>query len=182
MAKTAKPTSKARYLFLLRHAKAVPSGKDDGDFGRPLNEKGEKDAQKMATLFRHQGLLPERALCSPALRTRQTFKALSESLPDLKASFPKSLYLIEPERLLKLLQKTPSSPASILVVGHNPGIESLAASLIDPKLGGDLAGLERMKTKFPTGALAVLHLTGDWKNLSLASCRLEAFVRPKDIA
>ncbi|MBF0267261.1 MAG: histidine phosphatase family protein [Alphaproteobacteria bacterium] len=178
----AKQAPKARYLFLLRHAKAVPYGRDDGDFGRELSERGESDALKMAALFESQGFKPERCLCSPALRTKQTFKALAELVPGLKASYPKDLYLISHQELLARIQKMKDDPVSVLVVGHNPGIERLSLLLAKPMAGGDDEGLARMKDKFPTGALSVLRFLGDdWKDLAEGTCRLEAFVRPKDL-
>lgn len=173
---------KARYLFLLRHAKAVPYGKGDGDFERQLSERGLADAAKMAVLFQEQGFAPARTLCSPALRTRQTFKALADVTAGLKVSYPKDLYLIDQDALLLKLRKLTADPASVLVVGHNPGLEVLALMLADPKAGGDAEGLARMQAKFPTGTLAVLRLsTSSWKELAPGTCRLEAFVRPKDI-
>ncbi len=178
MPKQAKP----RYLFLLRHAKAAVSGKDGADFERPLSDKGEKDALKMAALFVHQGFLPERVLCSPAARTRQTFKALAGNISGLRASYAQELYLIDHDALLARLKTTKADTASVLVVGHNPGIEILALALTNPKQGGDAEGLARMQAKFPTGSLAVLKLCGDgWKSLAAGTCRLEAFVRPKDL-
>ena len=182
MPKSPSPAAKARYLFLLRHAKADAYGKESGDLSRPLSERGQADATKMAGLFHEQGFSPARTLCSPALRTRQTFKALASAIPGLKVTYPEDLYLIDHDALLLKLRKVTADPASLLVVGHNPGLEILSLALINPKLGGDLAGLARIQAKFPTGSLAVLRLETSWKDLAPGTCRLEAFVRPKDIA
>lgn len=177
-----KSATKNRYLFLLRHAKAVPSGKEDADFERPLNERGLVDARKMAALFEDQGFGPESILCSPALRTRQTVEPLLPLLDGTEPDYPDDLYLIEAPRLLKRLRETPSRVHTLLVVAHNPGIEELALVLSAPKADGDMAGLARMREKFPTGSLAVLKLdVAEWKGLGPGTCRLEAFVRPKDL-
>lgn len=178
-----KTSAKAKYLFLLRHAKAVPTGKEKADFDRPLNERGQDDALKMAALFEDQGFNPEAILCSPSLRTRQTLAPLLTLLDDAKTEFPDDLYLIDAPKLLKRLRKQATQLSTLLVIGHNPGIEDLALVLADPEADGDAAGLARMREKYPTGSLAVLKLKiDDWSGLGPGTCRLEAFVRPKDLA
>ena len=182
MVKTPRKTAKPRYLFLLRHAKAVAEGKENGDFDRPLSPRGEKDALKMAQLFLALGVQPDKVLCSPAQRTRQTLKALSNEVKGLKVSFPENLYLIDHLDLLARINRVKPEVSSLLVIGHNPGMENLALHLADPVHGGDLEGLARIKAKFPTGALVALRLMNDgWKNLASGDCRLEAFVRPADL-
>lgn len=180
MVKKPGPTQKSRYLFLLRHAKAAPSGLASADFERPLTERGLKDAAKMAALLVDLGVHPDRVLCSPAVRTRQTLEQIAMAIPGLKASYPADMYLIGWEALLSQLRKQKDDVRSTLVVGHNPGIEDLAMSLADPDQG-ESEDLRRLQTKFPTAGLAVLKLCSDWKGLELTSCSLEAFVRPKDI-
>lgn len=177
-----KAPSHGLYLFLLRHAKAVPYGKGSADFERPLSERGERDAEKMASLFERQGFSPDKALCSPSVRTRQTLEAFKDCLALCKPTFPEEMYLIGAAPLLTRIRKTGSEKSKLFIIAHSPGIEELALELIDPKAGGDALGLERMSEKFPTGALAVLKpLCSDWKGLKAQSCRLEAFVRPKDL-
>jgi phosphohistidine phosphatase len=182
MPKLTKKPGKARYLFLLRHAKAAAGGKETGDFERPLSPRGEKDALKMAHLILGLGILPQRILCSPAIRTCQTLKALSSLMPGMKAELPKDLYLIGHQELLARLNRLKPDVSSALVIAHNPGIEDLALLLANPEQSNDKAGLARMQVKFPTGALAVLRLMGtDWKELKEGGACLEAFVRPKDL-
>ncbi|MFA6020216.1 MAG: histidine phosphatase family protein [Rhodospirillales bacterium] len=181
MVKKPGPTQKSRYLFLLRHAKAAPSGLASADFERPLTERGLEDAAKMAALLVDLGVCPDRVLCSPSVRTRQTLEQIALAIPGLKASYPAEMYLIGWEALLSQLRKQKDEVRSVLVVGHNPGIEELAMSLADPNQDGG-EDLRRLQTKFPTAALAVLKLKGDWKELEISTCRLEAFVRPKDVA
>lgn len=180
MVKKPGPTQKSRYLFLLRHAKAAPSGDACTDFERPLTEKGVEAASKMAALLVDLGACPDRVLCSPSVRTRQTLEQIALAMPGLKATYPADMYLIGWEALLTLLRRQKDEVRSLLVVGHNPGIEELAMSLADPDQREN-EELGRLQTKFPTAALAVLKLSGDWKNLEISSCSLEAFVRPKDI-
>jgi hypothetical protein len=59
----------------------------------------------------------------------------------------------------------------------------LAHALLDAKLGGHAEGIEAMERKFPTCTLAAFSLpVADWADLKAHSCRLDAFVRPADLA
>ena len=73
----------------------------------------------------------------------------------------------------------PARRQTLLVVGHNPGLETLAAQLADA--GSERDPLERMLRKFPTGAIARLTFDGDWPDCRPASMRLTHFRTPKDL-
>jgi phosphohistidine phosphatase len=173
-------------LFLLRHAKAEQARKDTPeDRERPLTDRGRKDAPQVGRYMRTKGYVPDIILCSPSTRTRETLK-LADPASGAHASveFPERLYLATARQIMDLLRKLPEDIRRPLVVGHNPGMEECAASLIaessDPGLRGRF---DSLKEKFPTAALAVLDFTfSNWKDLESGSGKLVDFVRPKDLA
>ena len=77
------------------------------------------------------------------------------------------------------LRRAPDEARTLLLIGHNPGLGSLAASLCG---SGAKKTLERMSTKFPTAGLAVIDFdVAHWSDIANGAGRLEAFVRPKDL-
>jgi phosphohistidine phosphatase len=89
------------------------------------------------------------------------------------------LFMAEPRRLLARLRRLDDSFETVLVVGHNPGLEALATGLAGSGKTGLLATL---KTKFPTAAVAVIDLPVDhWTEAKFGTGELVAFVRPADL-
>ncbi len=198
-----------RRLMLLRHAKSDrPAGMADHD--RPLNGRGRDEAPLVGTYLAHNGLVPDRVLCSTSERTRETWDLVAGSLADAvtpasasaaapsarpaktarkKASRPPKrppvdfdarLYAAEPQTILALLRETPPKVHSLLVVGHNPGIHEAALALI---ASGDVEARERLHEKFPTSGLAVIDFALDeWTKLHARSGRLDRFVTPRQLA
>lgn len=166
-------------LLLLRHAKS--SWKDDelDDFDRPLNSRGRRAAPAMGEVLLERGLVPGRVLCSPAERTRETWALVAEILgADVPASYPDPLYLAEAGDILDVVRREGGRAERLLVVGHNPGLQDLAVALA---ADGDDELRARMAGKFPTAALAILSVEGDWETVGEEPVRLVDFVRPKDL-
>lgn len=165
-------------LYLLRHAKAeaeAPAG--GGDRDRVLADKGERAMRDIGTWATKTGLAPDLVLCSPAARTRQTLALLLPELggrPQLK--FEDALYLADAPALLERLRRVPARSASVLVVGHNPGLHVLAIGLLH---GAGGAPAKRLTQGLPTAALAAFALDGPWGTLDQA--RLTDFVTPKEL-
>jgi phosphohistidine phosphatase len=177
-----------RRLFLLRHAKSdwsKPGGRQRDDHERSLNARGQEAAALIGRYMRKKKYQPALVLCSTATRTRETLKIL---LPALGASpeirYEDTLYLAEWPRLLEAVRAAPEKASPVLLVGHNPGMEQLAAALVarpQTAAGRALAGV--MAQKFPTGALAVFDFRGDsWTAVKPGAGRLKDFVRPKELA
>lgn len=180
-----------RTLVLLRHAKSAwPSGV--GDHERPLAPRGRRDAPAAGDWLRAAGHVPDRVLCSTALRARQTWQLAQARLgPGPRVSFDDRVYQAPAATLWDLIRQAPPAAHTLLVVGHNPGIGDLALALSTPAPGprggseGDptLAGaLRRMSTKFPTAAVAVWELGAPWALLRREQARLIGFVTPRDLA
>jgi phosphohistidine phosphatase len=166
-------------LYLLRHAKS--SWKDPvGDLDRPLAPRGRRAAPAMATFMAGVGLVPDRVLCSPAARTRQTWDLMAPVLgPDRPVEYRDEIYHGGPTDLLALIRQADGASGSLMVVGHNPSMEALAARLADPRSS---TGLDRLREKYPTAALAVLECPVDaWADVDDRSAALTRFVRPKDL-
>lgn len=169
-----------KLLYLLRHAKSSWDDPDLDDFERPLNKRGRKSAKAMAAYFRTSGLAPGLVLCSSAKRTRETLKHLMPVLGPVPVQFDRRIYEASYQTLLLCLADLPSEAESVLLVGHNPGLERLALYLMSDH--GHGPGAARLQDKYPTGSLAVLSApASDWGDLKVGSCRLDDFVRPADL-
>jgi phosphohistidine phosphatase len=125
--------------------------------------------------------LPERVLCSSARRTRETLEGILPHLPEaLDVVIDRDLYLADPERILARIADVDDGVRTLLVVGHNPGIAELAELLAAE---GDPSSLERLRAKFPTGALAEIQaLAVRWRDLAPGSGMLTAFLTPRELA
>src|SRR5690606_6439732 len=98
---------------------------------RPLNARGLRDAPRMAAYMHSRGYIPDVALCSPAQRTRETIDAVSPVVGEFPISYPEILYLAETETIRALVASLDDAYGAALVVGHNPGIGSLASQITD---------------------------------------------------
>jgi phosphohistidine phosphatase len=161
-----------KILLLLRHAKS--SWKDErlGDFDRPLNERGKKAAQAIGRYIRKQKMMPDLVLSSPAVRARETTGIITTTAKlTAEIRYDQRIYEADPLRLVHIISQIEDNFGSVLLVGHNPGIEELL---------GLLTGASQ---HMPTGALAKIRLEGadDWSEISQAKAILELTIKPKDI-
>jgi phosphohistidine phosphatase len=119
-----------------------------------LTKRGEEDARRMGEYLVSEGLTPELAVTSDARRAKRTLDLVLDAFPNrLAHQVEKSVYLATPERLLEILHQTPDKVATLLAVGHNPGFAELAICLAG---SGGAEDMTRLRSKFPTAALAVL--------------------------
>jgi phosphohistidine phosphatase len=112
-------------LILWRHAEAVADREDQDDLERPLTPKGERQAQRMAEWLNHRLAHSTRVLVSPALRCQQTAAALGRTFKTVAALGPGA----EPKALL-VAARWPDAAEPVLIVGHQPTLGLLAASLL----------------------------------------------------
>lgn len=114
-----------RLLVIVRHAKAEDG---DDDHARRLTERGRRDAVHTAQHLAELGIAPARVLCSDAARTRETWERMAVILGGSPAvAFLPELYLAEPDVVWGAIEASDGSP--LLVLGHNPGLESLVQAL-----------------------------------------------------
>ena len=171
------PPPDVRTLVLLRHGKsAYPPGVSDHD--RPLAPRGRREAALAgAWISRHVPPL-DSILCSSAARTRQTLQATGLVTPTVLVDVTSSIYEAYPEELLDLVAAAVPADRTLLVVGHAPGLPGLAEMLAGP--GSSQEALRNMETKFPTSAVAVVAVDGDWAGVGESTSRLLNFVVPRD--
>lgn len=167
-----------RRLVLLRHAKSDwPDGMPDRD--RPLGQRGRQEAPAAGRWLAAAGVVPDLALVSSARRAQQTWNLVSAQFPvDVPTQISDEYYGASADEALQMVRDLPSDVATVLLVGHNPTTERLASTLEDGT--GAQSDRERMASKFPTSALAVLHLqVASWADLAPSTARLLAFAVPR---
>jgi phosphohistidine phosphatase len=165
-------------LFLLRHAKATAALPGMRDFDRPLDERGIRDAKAVGARMESKGLMPTRILCSASCRTRQTLDHVLAAFP-MKAEtvFSEHVYSADALQYLRLIQMHGDTEA-LLVIGHNPSTEELAALLADRS---NKHALELVLAGFPTAALAVFGFDGSLSAIEPGRGALKDFIRSKDL-
>lgn len=169
-------------LLLLRHAKAAQDV-GEGDHARALTDRGRRDAALMGHAMDVRGYLPDSVICSTSQRTTQTWDLLSVELAKSPpVAFRKELYLASPRQILEQIHQTDAAVRSLLVIGHNPGMEECATRLArKPVSKSESHKLQDMREKFPTCALAVLDFDAEaWSDVTGGGILLE-FIRPRDL-
>ena len=169
-----------RRLLLLRHAKAERLQSGGRDHDRILAKRGREDALAVgAYLVRHK-LTPDRALVSTAARTRETWGLVATAFAKPPpAEFEASIYEASPEAILKAVKATAPAARTLIVVGHNPGMQQLAGMLI---ASGDIEARQRLLEEFPTAAFAMISFAAEsWDGVHAAGGRLEHFVTPQTL-
>jgi phosphohistidine phosphatase len=163
-------------LYLLRHAKSSWDDPGLADRDRPLAERGKEAAAKMAGHLKAQAIQPELVLCSPSLRTRQTLARIASAIGDPEVGIEDVLYEAEAAEILVQLRQIKDGIGSVMVLGHNPGLQDLVL-----ELAADGRDLPRVRAKFPTAALATLEFEGSWHDLAPRRAHLTAYIVPKEI-
>lgn len=156
-------------LILLRHAHAEPTLPDGVDLDRPLSPEGLAEAESAGAWLKQQGLVPDRVLCSPARRTRETLEAVLGVIGYVDQRLEDAIYDATPGTLIGLADAHRECDR-VLLVGHNPGLERLAA-LLHSGQSGEYRGM-------PPGAVAVLAFNDDEAALEPGNARLAAFWWP----
>lgn len=141
-----------RELILLRHAHAEPAAAGQADLDRPLSAEGHAEAEAAGAWLRDNGLIPDLALCSSARRARETLEVVLAATGYVEQRLEDSIYDATPGALAALADSH-RQVGRVLLVGHNPGLEQLAA-LMHSGQSGDYRGM-------PPGGIAVLALPGD---------------------
>lgn len=164
-------------LYLLRHAK---SSWDEPlpDHERPLSNRGVRDARAVGHLLAVRGWQPELALCSTSVRTRETWRRAHAAGAEAgEVRYVDDIYAASAAGLLSLVRATSEDVASMLLIGHAPGVPDLAGSL--GRRSGPDEAWARMDAKFPTAGLAVLEVGGTWAAIEPGEAELVAFEVPR---
>lgn len=159
-------------LLVLRHAKSSWNDAAMTDHDRPLNERGRRDAPRVGRWLQDQQLVPDAIISSTAVRARATADAVASTLGlGRRISVDPRLYLADPHAILDVLREAADADAaSLLIVGHNPGLEELVEHLTgEPE-------------ELPTAALAHIVLPLDsWRDVDATTVGTLVDVwRPKE--
>jgi len=146
-------------LLILRHAKSSWKHRDREDHDRPLNERGRRDAPRMGAWVAERGFTPDRILSSSARRARKTAVEVARaSGSEGRVVVSNALYLAGPDAIIEALRPTPDDCETVLVVGHNPGVEELVRLLTGQPV------------TMPTAAVAHIRLDiAHWRELAASS-------------
>ncbi|MCJ8519930.1 phosphohistidine phosphatase [Pseudorhizobium tarimense] len=173
------PFPRQRRLLLLRHAKSAwPEGVEDHE--RPLAERGLKAAPAMGNHMAREHLVPDLALVSDATRTQETWELVRKRLPgEIETRIIPELYDASAADMLQVLRRAEAIADTLVIVGHNPGLQEVALLLVGD---GKASARAAMVEKYPTGALAVIDFPAfDWKDIEPGSGYLAQFVTPRSL-
>jgi phosphohistidine phosphatase len=176
------PTS--RRLILMRHAKS--DWPDVADRDRPLAARGRRDAPAAGRWLCAAGYVPDHVICSPARRTRETWDLVSgeliaaETVAEPAVVYDERVYDASVFALLWLLREAPDAARTLMLVGHNPGMQELTLSLTG-ETAGEAArdAFTRARGHYPTSTIAVLDLAKPWSDLVPGNALLTDLVVPR---
>lgn len=141
-------------LILLRHGKAEPDSVSGEDFDRRLAPRGVLESAAMGASLADMGFRPDVALVSSAARTRETWAQAGAGFPEAETRVLGELYHAEAGQVRQLAEAAGRDAGTVIVVGHNPGLQELAVHLlIEGSAPREL--IHQAQRKFPPGAAAV---------------------------
>lgn len=169
-----------KQLAILRHAKSSWADAGVDDFDRPLNDRGRKAARRIGEELAVRDLHFDLVLASSAARVRETIAGAGEKFafgPDVR--FDDELYAAGEDLLLAVIRAVPEKIHSALIVGHNPGLEQVIATLTRDDPAGHR---DRVATKFPTAALAVIEFQLEqWEQIGPGSGTIVELILPREL-
>lgn len=167
-------------LAVLRHAKSSWDDPRLDDFDRPLNDRGRKAARLIGREMNRRAMHFDLVLASTAVRVGETIDHLQEEFRfTSEIRFEPPIYEASAGTLLELVQTEGGESGSVLLVGHNPGLQQLLLDLTDRDVHGLRDGV---KSKFPTAALALVELPADrWSEVTRGSGQIVELILPREL-
>ena len=162
-------------LILTRHAKSAWDDPLTPDHDRPLNDRGKAAAADLGQWLASRGYVPEKVLCSDAVRTQQTWAGIAPALPATPVlALKPALYHAGPDVMLAVLRHAAAD--CVMMIGHNPGIAEFAARLVaHPPMNEAFA-------RYPTGASLVVDFMLDrWDQVDFGLGATVDFIVPREI-
>ncbi|MDO5683850.1 MAG: histidine phosphatase family protein [Propionibacteriaceae bacterium] len=147
-----------RLLLLMRHADAVTFAPGLGDIDRPLSDEGVEQARRVGEYLTDQHLAPDAALCSAAVRTRQTAELLGLSCAIQHST---AIYNAGSDTIREVINGVADDVGVLLVVGHAPGVPTLAHALAD-EARSNADAFSAIRWGFPTATLIGIEIGGTW--------------------
>ncbi len=164
------------YLYIMRHAKSDWSGPQISDFERPINKRGTRNAIRVGQWMNENNHIPQKIISSPALRAKETIELVTEqiskfNLEDL--TYEDELYLAGFTQLIEFINTFKDKVQSLMLVGHNPGIENLVNYLCDKS--GD------KETIVTTANLFIFKFSSDSFNTAVDIIELVEAIKPREL-
>ena len=164
------------YLYIMRHAKSDWSGPQISDFDRPINKRGTRNAIRIGGWMNENNHTPQKIISSPALRAKETIELVTEqiskfNLEDL--TYEDELYLAGFTQLIEFINTYKDKVQSLMLVGHNPGIENLVNYLCDRS--GD------KETIVTTANLFIFKFSSDSFNIAVDIIELVEAIKPREL-
>ena len=164
------------YLYIMRHAKSDWSGSQKSDFDRPINKRGTRNAIRIGGWMNENNHTPQKIISSPALRAKETIELVVEqiskfNLEDL--TYEDELYLAGFTQLIEFINTYKDKVQSLMLVGHNPGIENLVNYLCDKS--GD------KETIVTTANLFIFKFSSDSFNTAVDTIELVEAIKPREL-
>jgi phosphohistidine phosphatase len=158
-------------LLLLRHAKTNDAAAGEADFVRTLNERGRAEARAVGDFINERALSIDLVLCSSAARAKETAELVMTSAGHAPVvRYEQGMYEASSPQLFDLILNLDDDVDSVLLVGHNPGMEDLLHLLTD-RVG-----------QMATCTLAKVEIEAtSWSDVAEVSGRLDWIVRPQDL-
>jgi phosphohistidine phosphatase len=166
-----------RRVLLVRHAKSAWDDPTLADHERPLGPRGIKALPRLADHLTRAGQRPQVVLCSSSRRTVDTLGGIGAAVPkraDIEVD--DELYLATANTLLARLRRIDDGIDCALLIGHNPGLQDLAARLAG---AGDVSMRVQLLAKFPTAAAVTLSFDTPWAALRAGGARLDDLFMPR---
>tara|TARA_B100001245_G_C22673751_1_gene329617 strand:- start:44 stop:529 length:486 start_codon:yes stop_codon:yes gene_type:complete len=160
----------------MRHAKSDWSGPQISDFERPINKRGTRNAIRIGGWMNENNHTPQKIISSPALRAKETIELVVEqiskfNLEDL--TYEDELYLAGFTQLIEFINTYKDKVQSLMLVGHNPGIENLVNYLCDRS--GD------KETIVTTANLFIFKFSSDSFNTAVDIIELVEAIKPREL-
>ena len=156
-------------LYLVRHAKSDWSNPSLDDFDRPLNPRGKKNAPFMGKILKKKKIKPDLIISSPAYRARETARKIAKKIRYLdEIMYNEHLYEASLKEILEIVTFIEDEYDEVFIVGHNPGLNTLAFYLVD------------FNENIPTsGILEIEFDSQTWREISKKNAKLVSFEYPK---
>lgn len=156
----------------MRHAKA--EGFAANDHARALTDRGRRDAVEAGLWLAARGIEPDHVYVSSAARTLGTWESVARGLRSApEVVVDEGLYSASPEYVLELIAAAPMDAMTVMVIGHNPTVAYVAHVLDDGTPDED--AFREMSEGYPTAALTVLEVAGDWADLAEGGAHIAGF-------
>lgn len=162
-----------RTLYLVRHAKSSWESPGVRDFDRPLNDRGLRDAPKMAKTLVDRHVSPDLVVTSPAKRAQTTamFFARAFGTPEEQVVRNPDIYDALPFTILQIISGLPDSAQTVIMFGHNPSFTEVANHFTEDFI-----------PNVPTCGIVQINSQADtWAEMSELNSKVVACFFPKEV-